>query len=124
MQPNQENGSIRPYFASQSRLVRVDQQVYEELHVIAGKIQVREGRRASVNDALRALLFPKNARSFAPEQTAVFKSRAIAAHPRNSRRIARALEESEPLKLFSLKNRAFVADTSKKLRKTKLENKA
>ena len=115
MQPNQKNDSIKGYFASQSKLVRVDQQVYEELHVIAGKIQVREGRRVSVNDALRALLFPKNARASTLEQASVFKSQAVASHPRNSREGGVfGLAESEPLKLFSLKHRKFVADARKK----------
>ena len=65
MSLNQKKDSFRGYFASsQSKLVRVDQQVYEELHALAGKLQMREGRRVSVNAALHSLLFSKNERPF------------------------------------------------------------
>jgi hypothetical protein len=65
MNPNQKKVSPRRYFAHpQSKLVRVDEQVFEELHALAGKLQMREGRRVSVNGALHSLLFSKNERSF------------------------------------------------------------
>ncbi len=64
MNPNQKKVSFKGYFAPQSRLIRVDQPVFEELHALAGKLQMREGRRVSVNGALRSLLFSKNERPF------------------------------------------------------------
>jgi hypothetical protein len=92
-----------------TKLVRVDEKVFEELHAVAGKLQIREGRRVSINGALRALLFTKNERS-AEEKTFEFHPGTNLKHEKKTLRTLKNASQHEPLKRFSLRHKKFVPE--------------
>ena len=105
-----------------TKLIRVDEEVFEELHTLAGKLQMREGRRISVNAALRALLFPKNEHKFeekTPEIHAGTNLKKGVSASNASQKTKKPGKKSvageanislDPMRRFSLKHKKFVAE--------------
>ncbi len=108
-----------------TKLVRVDEKVFEELHALAGKLQMREGRRVSINAALRALLLPKNLKS-----ELKIEEKPLEIHSgmnlkkgffasEKTKKVRKAVKKGgvaveappfEPMKRFSLHHKKFVAE--------------
>ncbi|MFH0973747.1 MAG: hypothetical protein V1817_03105 [Candidatus Micrarchaeota archaeon] len=105
-----------------TKLIRVDEEVFEELHSLAGKLQMRERRRVSVNAALRVLLFPKNEHKTnenAEEihsQMNLNKGVSASKASKKTKKSGKKLAANEanvalyPMRRFSLKHKKFVSE--------------
>ncbi len=105
-----------------TKLIRVDEEVFEELHTLAGKLQMREGRRISVNAALRSLLFTKSERKFeekTPEIHSDMNLKKSVSASKTSKKIKKSGKKLvageanvslDPMRRFSLKHKKFVAE--------------